>query len=111
MEGKLRRGQCCAMRCVALFTLAMLLAGGNARSDEPQSNGPQANTPPSEPRVARLVRELGAPEYARRRQADDELKQLGRAGREELQKALAHADVEVRLRAKKLLEKIDLDDL
>jgi hypothetical protein len=99
------------MRCVALFTLVALLTCGTARGDDLKPDAPQANTPPSEPRVARLVRELGAPEYARRRQADDELKQLGRAGREELQKALTHADVEVRLRAKKLLEKIDLDDL
>jgi len=62
-------------------------------------------------RVARLIRDLGASDYSKRQQADQELAALGRESRESLERALADPDVEVRLRAKRLLERLALEDL
>ncbi len=72
-----------------------------------------AAEPPEQPqiRVARLIRDLGASDFSRRQQADEQLTKLGHASREQLEQALADEDVEVRLRAKRLLERLKLDDL
>ena len=58
------------------------------------------------PRVARLVKSLGADDYAARRAADLELLRLGDDGRRQLEAAAKSEDPEVRLRALNLLERI-----
>jgi len=71
-----------------------------------------AGQPPAdEPRVARLVRELGADSFAVRTQATDELAKLGTAARREIVAATQSDDPEVRLRAKDLLKAINVADL
>ncbi len=92
-------------RCAGLGTLAVvaLCAGGRANADEPAERG--------EVRVARLIRDLGASDYSRRRAADDELKELGADGRRQLEAALDDPDVEIRLRARRLLDRLKLDEL
>ena len=61
--------------------------------------------------MARLIRELGASDYSKRQRADDQLAKLGPAGRAQLEQALTDEDVEVRLRAKRLLDRLKLDEL
>jgi hypothetical protein len=66
---------------------------------------------PPEARVARLIRELGAAEYVTRERADAQLERMGDATRGHLQEALLDDDLEVRLRARRLLDRLRLDDL
>lgn len=66
---------------------------------------------PGEIRVARLIRELGAGDYSKREAADEQLARLGDLSRAHLEQALNDEDVEVRLRAKRLLERLKLDEL
>ena len=61
--------------------------------------------------MARLIRELGAADYSKRQAADEQLARLGGQSRSQLEQALADDDVEVRLRAKRLLERLKLDEL
>jgi hypothetical protein len=70
-----------------------------------------AQPPPGEIRVARLIRDLGANDFSKRQAADDELAKLGPEGRAHLEQALSDNDPEVRLRAKRLLERLKLQDL
>lgn len=58
------------------------------------------------PRVARLVRELGADDYGTRRAADLELLSLGAESLEQLRLAAKSTDLEVRLRAENILQRI-----
>ncbi len=64
-----------------------------------------AQPPGDAARVARLVKTLGADEFAARRAADLELLQLGPESRRQLEQAAASADPEIRLRALHLLER------
>lgn len=64
----------------------------------------------AEPRVARLARELGAPRYADRVRAQAELLSAGPTGKTALGDALRSDDLEVRLRAERLLESLAADD-
>ena len=59
-----------------------------------------------EPRVARLVKSLGADDFAARRAADLELLKLGNEGRRQLEDAAQSSDLEIRLRALNLLERM-----
>jgi hypothetical protein len=70
-----------------------------------------AQPPAYEPRVARLVRELGADSFAVRSLATDELAKLGATARLEVEQATRSDDPEVRLRAKDLLRAIKLHEL
>ena len=65
-----------------------------------------AQPPEDAPRVARLVKTLGADEFTARRAADQELLKLGPEGRRQLEEAAASTDPEIRLRALNLLERI-----
>jgi hypothetical protein len=82
----------------------LLFAGPHAWADDPP-------TSPGEPRVARLIRDLGSPEYARRARASARLSEFGEETREELEQALQHDDLEVRLRASRLLDDLKVDQL
>ncbi|HEY2894970.1 MAG TPA: hypothetical protein VGJ16_12175 [Pirellulales bacterium] len=62
-------------------------------------------------RVARLVRDLGSASFVERQSAEDQLLRLGNQTRAELQQALESSDVEVRLRAARLLERIELEEI
>jgi hypothetical protein len=62
-------------------------------------------------RVARLIRDLGAPSYSDRQRASVELARLGTATREQLAAAAGAADPEVRARARHLLRLLQVDDL
>ncbi|HEV3137392.1 MAG TPA: hypothetical protein VGZ26_05800 [Pirellulales bacterium] len=62
-------------------------------------------------RVARLIRQLGADDFAQRQQADDQLAKLGQSSRAPLEEAISDEDLEVRLRAKRLLDRLKLEDL
>jgi hypothetical protein len=58
-------------------------------------------------KIAQLIRQLGDPEYPRRRAARDELKSLGHLGKGQLNEAVGQtADVEVRRAIEKLLEEL-----
>ena len=88
--------------CYIVLLLSLAWCSNSAHGDEPQ--------PPNE-RVARLIRDLGASDFATRRRADAQLSKLGREPREQLEAALSDPDVEVRLRAKRLLDDLKLDEL
>jgi tetratricopeptide (TPR) repeat protein len=75
-------------------------ASGQAARTAPAS---QADT------LAALIQQLGAPEYARRQQARDELRQLGVAAFEALHAAQSHPDVEIRKQAEYLLRAIRIN--
>lgn len=62
-------------------------------------------------RVASLVRRLGSDAFAERDAAEAQLAALGAGAREELIAATEHADPEVRLRAKGLLRRLQVDEL
>ena len=66
---------------------------------------------PDEPRIARLVRELGAESFAARQAANQALLQLGAAGRSALEAAVQSTDPEVRLRARDLLQRLRTEQL
>jgi hypothetical protein len=66
----------------------------------------RGQSPSESPRVARLVKQLGAGDFAARRDADRELLKLGPDSNKQLQEALQATDPEVRLRAQNLLERI-----
>ncbi len=71
---------------------------------DPASDAPQL-------RVARLIRNLGDADYARRQAADEELAGLGSQSRQQLQQAVESTDLEVRLRARRLLDRLRLEEL
>ncbi len=83
----------------ALLFLTAMVARGAEPAEQPQI------------RVARLIRDLGASEFSKRQDANDELAKLGQASRSQLEAALEYPDVEVRLRAKQLLDRLKLDEL
>jgi hypothetical protein len=70
-----------------------------------------AQEPADSLRVASLIRQLGSESYPERTKAHHELAKLGGLPREQLQEALKHAEPEVRLRAKELLKRLQVDDL
>jgi hypothetical protein len=61
--------------------------------------------------VASLVRALGHDDYRIRASADEQLAKLGGKAKEQLAKAEADPDPEVRLRARELLKQIKIDEL
>jgi hypothetical protein len=71
----------------------------------------QPTSAPPEPRVARLIRDLGAQDYAVRQQANAQLASLGSVTRAQLERALLDKDLEVRLRARRLLDQLELEEL
>jgi hypothetical protein len=83
--------------------LGVLLLSARLDGEGPPERG--------EVRVARLIRELAHPNYAQRQAADRELAGMGDPTRAALQAALADEDLEVRLRAKRLLDRLDLEAL
>lgn len=64
-----------------------------------------------EPRIARLIDRLASDSYQDRIQASDELATLGLATRPQLTEAARHRDPEVRLRAKELLRRLQIEEL
>jgi hypothetical protein len=60
------------------------------------------------PRVARLIRQLGSPDFARREAAGRELVRLGPRSEPRLTEALADDDYEIRLRARDLLRRLEI---
>jgi hypothetical protein len=89
-------------RLALALSTALLLVGAALGDEAPEA--PRL-------RVARLIRDLGANDFSKREQANDQLTQLGQATREQLEAALDDPDVEVRLRARQLLDRLKLDDL
>ncbi|MGD9645719.1 MAG: hypothetical protein AB7U73_08405 [Pirellulales bacterium] len=62
-------------------------------------------------RVARLIRDLGHESFATRQTADQELMQLAKEGRAQLEVATNSPDPEIRLRAADLLRRLKIDEL
>ena len=62
--------------------------------------------PTGDPRAAVLVARLASPDYGERKAAEDGLVALGNAAVPDLEQAQAHADPEVRWRAKEALRRI-----
>lgn len=87
---------------IAFLAAALLLRNADALAEPPERG---------EVRVARLIRELGSSDYQQRRAADAELAALARESREQLQAALNSGDVEQRLRARRLLDRLALEEL
>jgi len=85
-----------------ILTLLSLVLGSLAHGEEPARG---------ELRVARLVRDLGSGSFVERQAAEDQLLRLGNETRAELEQALESSDVEVRLRASRLLERIELEEI
>jgi hypothetical protein len=83
-----------------LATIILLHAGIRATAQEP-----------AEPRVARLIQQLGSDRYSDRAAATTELAKHGTGAREQLEAALESSDPEVRLRAGDLLAQIRALDL
>jgi hypothetical protein len=94
-----------AAALIASFAVLALLAP--TIGQEPAQ--PAASS--AEPRVARLVRELGSPEYSKRARAEKQLSEYGQQSRVELEAALEHEDLEVRLRAGRLLDELKIAQL
>ncbi|MBN1851404.1 MAG: hypothetical protein JW829_01720 [Pirellulales bacterium] len=67
--------------------------------------------PPSEDRIARLVRELGDDVYRIRQEASRSLGSLGELSRRPLERAAGSEDAEVALRAERLLRQLAIEDL
>src|SRR5687768_14697252 len=59
-------------------------------------------------RIAVLIRQLGDKEFAKREAAQKELDAIGEPARDALKKAAAGDDAEVRERAKKIIESLDV---
>lgn len=91
----------------ALIAVATFLASPQLGAEPPASPA----DPAAAPRVARLVRDLGADSFAVRTQASEELAKLGANARAEVVAATHSDDPEVRLRAKDLLRAIITSDL
>lgn len=70
-----------------------------------------AAEPDEELRVASLVRRLGSNAFTEREAAEEQLAALGVGAREELIEATEHVDPEVRLRAKNLLRRLQVEEL
>ncbi len=66
---------------------------------------------PPEARVARLVKLLGSDSYAQREEADDALAKIGQPSRPQLEAALDAEDAEIRLRARRLIERLKVSEL
>jgi hypothetical protein len=92
-----------ARRFAGVPCMAAFLMAACAIAAEPPPRG--------DLRVARLVRDLGAGDFSDRQDADEQLSRLGAAGRAELERALADDDIEVRLRAKRLLDRLELAEI
>jgi hypothetical protein len=105
----------------AIFYLA--LAARAAAGDEPPATtkaptqgGPTelreaARREPAEPRVARLIQQLGSEQYRERDTASGELAKFGTTVRRQLEAAATSSDPEVRLRAGELLMQVRTLDL
>jgi hypothetical protein len=73
--------------------------------------GDSAHKSDDNPRVARLVRDLGASAFEVRQRAAAELSRIGPDTREALERAANSDDTEVRLNAQSLLEQLKVNDL
>ncbi len=85
-----------------LIALVVFACDSGLRADPPAQG---------EIRVARLIRQLGSSDFSERQAADDQLAKLGHQSRSQLEQALSDDDVEIRLRAKRLLEKLKIEEL
>lgn len=85
-----------------LLALAATLAF--SLSSSAQDEAPEA-------RVARLVRELGSRSYSVRNRAAEELELVGAQSREQLKAAARSDNDEVRLAARRLLRRLDVEEL
>ncbi|MGD9721077.1 MAG: hypothetical protein AB7O59_03365 [Pirellulales bacterium] len=103
MDGTPKTARRWSAPCVVVMSV-LLAHGLHARAQDDAAR-------PAEPRVARLIRDLGAGDYATREKANRELAGLGAATRADLERALGDSDLEVRLRAKRLLDALKTDDL
>ncbi|HVX61859.1 MAG TPA: hypothetical protein VHC19_14685, partial [Pirellulales bacterium] len=70
-----------------------------------------AEEPPAEFRLASLVRRLGSDAYSERDAAEAQLEKSGAAAREHLLAAVENPDPEIRLRAKRLLRGLRINEL
>jgi tetratricopeptide (TPR) repeat protein len=85
------------------------LAGAEGRSDSAKidrSNDSTANGPASKERIAELIRQLGSPQFAVRRSAAIELRQIGAEAFDLLNAATDDTDLEVAASARYLLRQI-----
>ncbi|MBI2480943.1 MAG: hypothetical protein HYV60_20620 [Planctomycetia bacterium] len=83
------------------FLIAVATVGGHAFLHAADDRG--ADTQEQEAKVARLIEELGSPQYATREQAQSKLQSMGLAVFDALVEAQHHRDIEVARRARYLL--------
>jgi hypothetical protein len=94
--------------CWSRATLAAEPAAGKPLDPPPGVSAPKTD---DNPRVARLVRDLGATAFEVRQRAAAELSRIGPDTREALERAANSDDTEVRLNAQSLLEQLKVNDL
>lgn len=90
-----------ALSCRVVL-IGSLLVAACLMADEPA-----ATEKPSPEQIARLVEQLGAPQFSEREAATKQLLKLGAAAREELVRAKGSESAEVRARAAAILKLID----
>lgn len=106
-----------AAAAAAWCCLAVLLSRAIAAEPPaapPQTQDATAQPPadsPDDPRVARLIRDLGADGYDVRQRASEELSRIGAPSRPYLEQALESPDTEIRLHALNLLNRLKLVEL
>ena len=99
--------KCAIVRAGLGILLGTAIAEPAARGQEPQAV--EASTPALV--AARLVHDLGADDYRLRAAADLRLAELGVAIRPELEQALLSENPEIRLRARDLLRRMEIERL
>ncbi len=92
-----------SLRACPVFGLAIVLCCPASSWGEPPEK--------EEIRLARLIRDLGASDYARRQQAEEALAGAATQSDPALQRALSDNDLEVRLRAQRILDRLRLDEV
>ena len=79
--------------------------------DRSSAQDESAETGPERIRIAKLIEELGSSSYTKRQAASEELRKIGLKGRPEIETAAKSDDPDVRLRAARLLRRLNVERL
>lgn len=112
--GRTTAGRLAVRHWIALWVvvLSAMVAGICRTQDSVRAQDSSTADPEQqefEQRVARLIEQLGAENFATREKAQNELKEIGVKAFESLFEAQSHADIEIALRAQHLVRSLDID--